>query len=284
MKKLADFARFVYFSNILIGVAAVALCSQTSFLLGFSLPIWFYVLMFSNTIFQYGLHDLFTKQGATNRKPILSSRMDNHSYFRNSVIASVAVSTFCFFFLNWEQILWLGILGVLTLAYSFPILPFPRLRRFKTNGVLKLLVLVVVWTLATAVLPATFIPHGYNLEFWWAMAFRFFYMLAICIPFDVRDNITDAKTARHTLVSLFGEKGCYHLSYAAIVIAALLLLPGYFLAINRVQLFALGISLLLTGWMIYYSSRHIFSARSYIMLDAAMIIQALLVCAAILIP
>jgi 4-hydroxybenzoate polyprenyltransferase len=285
IKLLASFARFVHFSNILIGAATVALCIQTAVLLDWLyIPNWFLLFMFSNTILQYGLHDLFTKKGTTNAKPKLAFWIKNRPYFIASIVLAAITSSYFLFQLKWIQLLWLATLGALTLAYSFPVLPFKQLRRFKQNGIVKLTVLVIVWTVSTTVLPATFIPYGFDEKFWWLLALRFLFMLAICIPFDVRDDITDVKTARHTLVSLIGEKKCYQFSYACLLATAILLIPGYYLHIPNLYLVGLWISIACTAWMVFYSSRHMFSPTSYIMLDASMLLQTVLVCTAMLIP
>ncbi|MES2646232.1 MAG: hypothetical protein V4717_05110 [Bacteroidota bacterium] len=240
--------------------------------------------MFSNTILQYGLHDLFTKKGSTNAKPKLAFWIKNRSYFIASIVLAAITSGYLLFNLTWNQFVWLAALGAITLAYSFPILPFKQLRRFKQNGIIKLTVLVIVWTVSTSVLPATFIPYGFDEKFWWLLAFRFLFMLAICIPFDVRDDITDIKTARHTLVSLLGEKKCYQISYGCLFVSAMILVPGFFLNIPLFYLASLLVSLAFTAWMVYYSSKHVFSPTSYIMLDASMLLQTVLVCTAMLIP
>lgn len=112
--------------------AAVALWLQTAVLLDWLyFPNWFYVPMFSNTILQYGLHDLFTKKTTTLAKPKLAFRIRNRSYFIGSVVIAALISALLFFNLTWIQIYWLLLMGVLTIAYSFPILPFEQLRLFK---------------------------------------------------------------------------------------------------------------------------------------------------------
>lgn len=144
--------------------------------------------------------------------------------------------------------------------------------------------LLIVWTISSTVLPATFIPYGFDDKFYWLLTFRFLFMLAICIPFDVPDDITVIKTTRNTMASLMGEKRCYQLSYLCLLIAALLLIPGYYLDVFIHYLAALLLSLIATAWMVDYSSKRMFSLPSYIMLDASMKLQTVLVCTAILIP
>lgn len=86
------------------------------------------------------------------------------------------------------------------------------------------------------------------------------------------------------MASLMGENRCYQLSYLCLLIAALLLIPGYYLDVCIHYLAALLLSLIATAWMVDYSSKRMFSLPSYIMLDASMKLQTVLVCTAILIP
>lgn len=285
MKQLALLARFIHFTNILISAATAAICFQTALLLDWIyIPSWFYLFMFSNTFLQYGIHDLYSKKGSTNARPKFAFFLRHRPYFIFFIFTSLVVSAYLFFKLTPLQAVWLAILGLLTLLYSFPLLPFKRLRRFKDNGVLKLFILVLVWTLSVTVVPATFIPYGFDAKFWWLLVSRFFYMLAICIPFDVRDDMADAKTVRNTMVSLFGEKACYQLSYASLVMAAICFWPVVMAGIPIITAVAMFVSLAITAWMVAYSNRHRFSPNSYLMLDGSMILQTLLIWIAMLIP
>ena len=284
-KLLASFARFVHFSNVLIAIATVALCLQTALLLDWLfIPNWFYVLMFCITILQYGLLGLFAKKDTANAKPKPGFWNRNPPYFIGTIVIAALVTAYLFFHLKWLQIYWFILIWVLTLACRFPILPIKLRRRFRQNDILKLLVLVIVWTVSTTVLPATFIPYGFDKKFYWLLAFRFLFTLAICIPFDVRGDITDIKTARRTMVSLMGEKLCYRLAYLCLLIGAILLIQGYYLDVPIYYLIALLLSLIATAWMVDYNGKHMFSTTSYIIPGASMILQTVLVCTAILIP
>jgi hypothetical protein len=250
-KILAPFARFVHFSKLLIGISTVALCLQTALLLDWLyIPDWLYVLMFCNTILQYGLPELFSKKETTNATPKPGFWIGNRPYFIGAVVIAALVSAYLFFNLKWVQIYWFFLMWVLTFGYGFPILSFKQQRRFRHIGILKLLVLVMVWTISTAVLPATFIPYGFDKKFYWLLAFRFLFMLAVCFPFAVRDDITDIKTVRRTMISLMGENLRYRLSYLCLVTGAILLIQGYYLDVPDNYLNALLLSLIETEWMV----------------------------------
>lgn len=285
MKQLAVFARFIHFTNLLISTATVALCFQTSILLDWLfIPNWFYVFMFTGTFLLYGLHHLSISGGTTTGKPKPAYWLKNRQILIGYVAASAIITGYLFFNLHTRQLKWLAVLVAITLFYSIPVLPFKKLRKPRQNGVLKLLVLAAVGTITTTVIPTTFIPYGFDSKFWWLATVRFFYMVAIYIPFEIRDEITDGKSYNATLVSIFGEEGCYKLSYAALGIAAFGVVPGLLIGVNILFLIMLLLSLIITGWMINYSSRQVFSPNSYMILEISMILQTLLICIPLLIP
>lgn len=114
-----------------------------------------------------------------------------------------------------------------TLVAIFYVLPLVGERRLREVGLWKIILIGVVWGAVTAGLPALQLETMPSmLEVLMLMTERALFVIAITIPFDVRDLSTDAHKGVHTLPSVLGWK-------RALVLAAALLAVSTWLAIGR---------------------------------------------------
>jgi 1,4-dihydroxy-2-naphthoate octaprenyltransferase len=109
-----------------------------------------------------------------------------------------------------ERILPVAIVsGVFAFAYFLPALPGSK-KRLRDFGLLKIVVLTSVWTIATGVLPlvnAGVSPAAYPYE----LAQRFIFVFALCVLFDIRDIETDSRNNITTLPNRLGVVRAYRL-------------------------------------------------------------------------
>ncbi len=118
------------------------------------------------------------------------------------------VSFICLFYLPLKVIAVSVGLGLLSLGYSLPILPFPQKKRLKDWGILKLILLSTVWTCVTVLMPMFYYNksfRAYEVEF----MLRFVFMLPLCIAFDIRDMETDREHSIYTLPNAIGLQNSY---------------------------------------------------------------------------
>ena len=122
-------------------------------------------------------------------------------------------------------------LGFVALAYAAPVVRRNAAKiRIREIALWKIFIIAGVWSGMTVILPAV---HLYGLDqidvlLSWDMAIeRAIFILAITIPFDIRDLVNDAKKQVRTLPSVMGWKN-------SIFLSEFLLLLFIFLAWNRV--------------------------------------------------
>ena len=126
--------------------------------------------------------------------------------------------------LSWKVLAGCGALGLLSFAYSTPLLPFRYKRRLKDYGLLKIHILTGVWVAVGTVLPALYwnIPfHAY----WIELVVRALLIFPLCIAFDIRDVEEDLAIGIHTLPNTLGIKAAYlaiNLTLVAFLIGGLI--------------------------------------------------------------
>ena len=132
------------------------------------------------------------------------------------------------------------VLGLISLAYSTPLLPFRYKRRLKDYGLLKIHVLTGVWVAASTMLPALYwnIPLK---AYWVELIVRALLIFPLCIAFDIRDAKTDMAIGINTLPNTLGLKAAYR---AIDITLSVFLAAGFARCIYRHRLPETGIYLI----------------------------------------
>lgn len=205
MKKIFD---FILFGNFVVAAGCTALIYSTSAQTTCKTPTAYYYFSFFATLFIYNSQRLFYKkyhnpQNSSSRRLWIVSHT---SYIRLLIIiAAIAMAVFLFF-LNYSTILLLFITGCLSIAYFLPSI---RIRKY---SFMKLLTLVIVWTCSTAIIPLLNNRYKINSSEFLHIGSRFFFMTAICLPFDLRDILIDKSDNIRTIAFKIGEKNTIRLS------------------------------------------------------------------------
>lgn len=201
--------RNTVYSNVWIALGAAAVTWQTTALL--EAPS-FYLAAFTGaaTLFTYN----FQRLVKLNDRPEYIEAGRNNWLFRNrrtlgwiTVFAALA-SVLLFLQLSEQSWVLLAVGAALSLFYVIRFFPIAgRLRALRDIPYLKLYVIGLVWTLATVALPAIELQAELTTNEWTALLLeRFSFVLAITIPFDIRDMRLDHPEQR-TVAQLFGVKG-----------------------------------------------------------------------------
>ena len=132
------------------------------------------------------------------------TRRNRHWHF---IIFGLGLLLAFYCFLKMHEVLLIIslVLGVLSFAYTIPLLP-PELlgvRSLRDWGLSKIFTLTAVWTIVTCILPMLFWNKN-PLSYPYEIAMRFVFMFALCVAFDVRDMETDLKRKIQTLPNLIG--------------------------------------------------------------------------------
>jgi 4-hydroxybenzoate polyprenyltransferase len=195
-------------------LAAVALLYTTDVLANTSYSSWhLYSIAFFATILTYNWQRLLSYN---KRKQYASSQLSewisgNLWYvYASSVVAGI-MCAYNFFNLWPNQQAGLVLLGIISVVYALPILPSSRgWIRLRDIGVTKPVVLGITWGLVTAWLPLIIPDDSYfalNVDerSWFLIAARSLMVIALCVPFDVKDMAFDRATMAYpTLPVKFG--------------------------------------------------------------------------------
>lgn|GEM_PF-198792 len=216
------FLDFILFGNIYVALGAVCLIQSSIIQIQFTDHLLKYSLLaFFSTLFVYNFQRIFYKSSEENNAGSIRRKwIFNHktSIRLLIVIAAIGVAV-TFFFNDYRILFYLSPLLILSLIYF---LPFVKLRK---NPWLKLLTLVSVWTVATAVVPILLIStEPFSRNNLLHIIMRFSFMVAICIPFDIRDLMVDKADSVLTIPQLLGENMARWLAFGFVLLYTLLVI------------------------------------------------------------
>lgn len=263
---------FFLFGNIYVALAAVCLIQSTGIQLQHSDHLVAYSsLVFFATLFIYNLQRFFYKPQQD--KDLNSIRrkwiFENQTSVKLLTIIGLFGVIFTFFFNDFNIVFYLSPLLILSLAYF---LPFIKLRK---SPLFKLFTLVIVWTMVTAVVPVLLTDTElFTKNNWIHIALRFCFMMAICIPFDLRDLQIDANDNVSTLPQIIGEKNAKRLAVGFMLTYVILIILQYTMGITNMKIFvALTISALITLTVVLMSNSKRGEYFYVALIDGTMILQ-----------
>lgn len=112
--------------------------------------------------------------------------------------------------------------SLLTAAYSLPLWPWSFAQKFRKTGFLKTVLLSFTWAYVTVIIPALPVLKVQVTSVLVLLMARFFFMLILCLIFDVRDKEVDKIRNLHSLAT--------DISISAFRKLALQVFSGYFIS------------------------------------------------------
>lgn len=247
----------------------IGICAVYFYLSGFVLmpeadapDLWHISLVFWATVTVYYLiannkiHHIYLK-GA-------KAAFDTKAYIS---LVLTGITSLLFFFIPVTEALYLGHLGVISMLYNIP--KTVNVKSLPLRGVplLKIFLIAYVWASIGAVFPALqneqefFGPRLLRL-----FAADFVFILAIAMPFDIRDYYSEDIDEPHTLARLLGLRHTVTIALFFLGIFTALLWP----LLNKPLLFSPFI--LLTSLLIFYSTPHKNKYYYTVLLDGTLIL------------
>jgi 4-hydroxybenzoate polyprenyltransferase len=210
-------------SNIYISLAAVALTVATQVQLGMH-PQWhpYLFIIFFATLFEYNLHRLITV--LTNKEALKSEKHrwlnENMKVFYVLVFISVTGFGATTLLANKNVLIIFAPIAFVTFFYSVPVLANRRhLLRLREIPYLKIFIIAIVWSTSTILLPIVQSTETFSqTHILLMLSERFLFILAITIPFDIRDLDADRNQELKTIPMLLSEKNSQNLSYLFLLI------------------------------------------------------------------
>jgi len=213
------FLHFYIYSSIHISIGSVCLLYVTATTFNIIIPIEYCLFVFSSTLFIYCLHRIvgiekvfeFEQKG---RFAII------HQYKKHLIFYTICgglCSVILFFLLDKELKLWFIIPGLISLLYTLPVLTGSK--RLRDFDYIKIFLIALVWSFATAYLPSLSADIAFG-ESVLILLERAAFILAITIPFDIRDNKIDKMIEVKTIVSIVGPDKSVFLSILLLTICS----------------------------------------------------------------
>lgn len=147
-----------------------------------SLPGALYWVAFLGTITGYNFIK-YAELAGFQHKSLLRS-------LQNLQVFSLAVFCLLVYFLSqldFKVLVILGVLGFLTLLYVFPSI---NQKNFRSMAGVKVFIVALVWSALTVLVPVYY-AHNVSPDVWICFTQRFFIVLALIVPFEIRDLSQD---------------------------------------------------------------------------------------------
>jgi len=283
------FIEYIYYSNVWIAAGAVGLLWTTvhSFtLVGDFRPISLFV--FFSTLFSYSLHRLYPVLiGGRDPKDnkhlqwIWAHRVEGIAVLMLSAFASTYIFLF---FLSFSAQIVLVLAGLITLFYSIPIFnqkegPKIRLRDYP---LLKIFIIALIWVLSCVLLPWI---ESERLVPWYSIALsmleKALFLIAITIPFDIRDYAYDKQVEVSTIPQVLGFKKSVRLAIGLCFACIILVIVNFGFLIERPEfhiVLALTMAYLITAYCISKTKAYRGDWFYLGVLDGTFMLQFVLLC------
>lgn len=244
-------ARFILHSYLLLAITAVMLAKATTAGQGLKLQddVLFLFLFFA-TLADYNMHRYiktrYLPNGMVTESADWAGR--HNALIKVLIIISLLASAISVLFLKKSVISLLLPLAAITLLYSITAIKSVGFSKMLPSvpGV-KIIILALVWTCATVLLPFAAADHAIQPgSFWMLMAERFTFIFAVAIPFEIRDRETDTMAGIKTLAVALGEKKALRLSNIMLLFSFLIALQQYGSEGKIGSIAAYGISVIFT--------------------------------------
>lgn len=275
------------FSNVFIACCAVAQGGLTYLLLPIPVNYTLLAILGCATLAMYNFSMMLARPAHPERSPYRRVRwiFQHERSLWGWTGAALMVLTVLGFTLHGPSFALLAVIGVLAAAYNLPIFRKDKaggrggLRQF--HG-LKLFYIGFIWSASVVLLPVAEAYHDGAVipwpQVWTLMAWIFLFVVAITIPFDIRDVYQDRFYGLKTIPVLLGEWWALVLSTSLLaVLGCWVAASGYPLSI---RLHLLGATLL-TSIAVSFSRNRKSPYYYFLVLDGMLILLFLAVWVAI---
>lgn len=271
---------FLLFSNVFMALCAVAQALITFHLIG-SRPLYtILALLFTSTIGIYNFSILLTRLKDPEKSGYIRVRwfFAHHRLMVTFTIVALLSLVPLFFLISTESKLLLIFLAIISFSYSLPLFSLGN-QKFGLRNIpgLKQFLITLVWTMSSVLLPILEAQdmHLTNISMrdtTILIAKRFLLIGALTVPFDIRDLFEDRKLGLKTIPVIWGEKKAYLFCQA--------LLAGYIILMFLYKgtgfshdFWALSLTAILAGWLIFKSEWEKDEYYYFFYLDGVLILQ-----------
>jgi 4-hydroxybenzoate polyprenyltransferase len=273
LKFLKPIFDFILFGNVYVALGCVSLIQSSVIQLQLDNHLISYSLLtFFATIFVYNFQRIFYKVPENvELNSIRRVWIFNQNTIKLLILLGFVGAAITFLFNDFRVLFYLSPLLVLSLIYFAP---FVKLRK---SPWLKLVTLTLVWTMVTAVVPVLLVNATFTKNDLLHIIARFWFMVAICIPFDIRDLQIDKADSVSTIPFLLGERKARGLAFVCSIVYSVLIVGEYWLGMvnTKIAIALLLFAIINTALVLMSTTKR--SEYFYVAgIDGTMILQGVL--------
>ncbi|QBA64894.1 hypothetical protein [Muriicola soli] len=172
-------------ASIHVSLAVVSFLYLTSCFLNIYIPKSLFFYVFFSTIPAYN----FIKQSQKGENQFLRLVLVDKKTLWLSLF-SLGCAIYFGLQLGFNTLLGISILALLVIFYTIPL--FPSRKNLRHFGILKILIIGLVWTGTTVVLPVLEVLENLDWDVWIESVQRFLVILVLMVPFEIRDLSVDS--------------------------------------------------------------------------------------------
>jgi 4-hydroxybenzoate polyprenyltransferase len=284
MKKLLrSIVDFLLYSNIFMSLCAVAQGLVTFYLIGSKPVNSVLAILFASTLGIYNFSILIGKPKQLDKSASAREKWYFSHYRLMITLAIVSILSLMplFLLISIESKILLMFLAMISFCYSLPLFTLGD-KKFGLRNIpgLKQFLITLVWTMSSVLLPILESQHLHLStislrDITILIAKRFLFIGALTMPFDIRDLFNDYNLGLKTIPVVYGEKKAY--VFCQILLAGYIVLLFLFRnnGFNN-DFFALAITAILAGWLIFRSTIEKNDYYYFFWIDGVLILQYLL--------
>lgn len=271
--------KFLSYSNIYVALPVSLFAAETYILLGNKISLITIAFIYFSTLFLYSFHRL-TAIINVSASDITTERLEWSKKHSTTVIIITLISgasSILFFLLLLDHLPFATLVpcAIIALGYSLPIwYSNKNFIRLRDINFIKIFLIGIVVSAVT-----TFIPTNENLNDYSILIFisRILFIVAITIPFDIRDMELD-KSQLKTIATYFGIKKSKMISIYFLIGFIVTVMLGHFMISLKLSLV---IALIFSALVTMYSIARINNSSSDLfysyIIEGSMIMQFLFV-------
>lgn len=279
MKPLQKVIDFILYSNLFIGLCAVALALTNQLTvegyMRWDNTCWF---VFFATVFTYSYLKFGESQSENSGTGHRAWAANNSQLSKNILLLSLLATGGFFLTLSWDNKFTVLVLAAFTALYGFVDVPFLKhKRKLRDFGLFKTLFVAIVWSVTTVIVPlgSSFVEPD-------MMAFlllrRFLFVMGLTMVFEIKDMKGDEAHGIKTIPLLIGVSNTK--LAAQLMLLALIginLLQYFFFDITAMNMMAVNLSLLVSIFCIQPLHEETSEQWYYFVLDGMMVLQFIFV-------
>lgn len=189
--------KFLIQSQVFIALIAVAYSVETELLLNQKPGLHPYLfLVFLSTFLIYNISRSAAKPMT---RPL--------TWLMVALLVAAIILVAIAFWARWQVIVMLIPLAILSLLYTFPIVPFNNQRvTLRAIPYVKIFLITLVWSLVTVLLPVVRMQHVMDVHVWLIFIERMIFVFVLALMFDIRDMEHDQRSGLKTIPLWLGEE------------------------------------------------------------------------------